>query len=301
MRSLRLLYRDYDRAPYLYMLRDAAARRGLTVELNKAELGPRYPEFLLEGAADILAENYWGLQSLAAAGTPAVSLATAVCRLNEQLFVHPGIAALDDLRGKRFALRGVGPSELIARLWLHDRGLTEVEPVVIPESEVGRWGQWKAVESGDCHGVFVTNFHCDAPLRAGLKPWPLSPYGFIGNVTLTGLQPLVDERPDDIADLVASAFEATRLFRDDEAATMAVLRREPRELLGVDDEGLRALYRVLREELSPEPVPTAEAISNTYRMRLGRSPELAGFNPLLAWDLSFARRARREREADHRR
>ena len=301
MRSLRVLYRDHDRAPYLFMLRAAAARRGLAIELDKAELGPRYPEFLLEGATDVLAENYWGLQSLAAAGTPVVSLATAVCHLNEQLFVHPAIETLRDLDGKRFALRGVGPSELIARLWLRDGGLANADPIVVSESEVGRWGQWKAVESGDCHGVFVTNFYRDAPLRAGLKPWPLPPYGFIGNVTLTALQPLVDERPDDIADLVAAAFEASWLFRTDEAATLAVLRREPQALLGIDDGALRALYLVLRDELSPEPVPTAEAISNTHRMRLGRNPELAAFNPLLAWDLSFARRARREREADHQR
>ena len=288
VRSLRVLYRDYDRAPYLYMVRETAKARGLTLELTKAELGPRYPEFLLEGAADVLAENYWGLQSLAAAGEPLVSLATAVCRLNEQLFVHPSIGGLDDLRGRRFALRGVGPSELIARLWLHDNGLGDVEAVVVAESEVGRWGQWKAVERGECHGVFVTNVYRAQALEAGLKPFPIAPYGFLGNVTLTALQPLVDSRREDFTDLVAAAFEATRLFRDDEAATLEVLKREPKALLGVGD------------ELSPYPVPTAEAISNTHRMRLTRSPELSSFNPLLAWDLSFARAARHTAETSHR-
>ncbi len=299
MESLRVLYRDFDRTPYLYTLRETARARGLDLELVKAELGPRYPEFLLEGAVDVLAENYWGLQSLAAAGAPLVSVAAAVCHLNEQLFVHPSITSLDGLRGKRFALRSVGPSELIGRLWLQDRGLHDVEPVPVAESEVGRWGQWKAVERGDCHGVFITNLYADQALGAGLKPVPIAPYGFLGNVTLTSLQPVIEARREAFADLVTAAFEASRLFREDAAATLEVLSREPKTLLGLDDAGLRDLYRVLRDELSPNPVPTAEAISNTYRMRLVRSPELAGHNPLLAWDFGLARAAKRIVETSH--
>lgn len=81
---------------------------------------------------------------------------------------------------------------------------------------------------------------------------------------------------------------------------MAVLRREPMELLGLDEDALRNLYQVLRDELSSEPVPTAAAIANTHRMRLDRSPELADFNPLLTWDLSFARAVHHQGEISHR-
>ena len=300
MRSLRLLYRDYDRSPYLYVLRHAAMRRGLVLELTKVELSGRYAEFLLEGATDVLAENYWALQSLAASGTPLVSLATAVARLNEMLFVHPGIERVEDLRDKSVALRSVGPSELAVRLWLKDRGLDTTRTVVVPESEVGRWGHWKTIQSGHCHAAFITDFYQDEPLQAGLKPLPIPPYGFIGNVTLTSLEPLVDARRQDFADLVAAAFEAAWIFRHDRAATLKIMRAEPQSLLDVDDDALLRLYDILRNELSDYPVPTPEAISNTHRMRLAKTPGLGRFNPLLMWDLSFARRAMREQEPDHR-
>ena len=55
MSAIRILYRDYDRAPYLYTLQACAKQRGLDVALTKAELGGRFPEFLLEGATDFLA------------------------------------------------------------------------------------------------------------------------------------------------------------------------------------------------------------------------------------------------------
>jgi len=292
MVTLRLLYRDYDRAPYLYTLKHTAARHGLDLALEKAPLGGRFPEFLEEGSTDLLAENYWALQSFRARGVPFVSVATAVTALNEVLFVHPSIKAIADLRGKKFAIRGVGPSQLIPGLWLADHGLGgAVEQVVVSEDEVGRWGNWKKVVSGDCHGCFVTNFYRDRPKAAGLVALPGEPYGFIGNVTLTTTEKLVADRRAEMQALVDAAFEASRLFKHDRAAALAICRGEPMKLLAVDDAEMQRLYGILAEELSEMPIPSVEGLSNTRRMRLGMNPELADFNPLVMWDMSFARDA----------
>ena len=290
---MRIRYRDYDRAPYLYTLQAAARRLGLAVTLEKAELGGRYPEFLLEGATDFLAENYWQLQGLRAKGQPLVSVATAVSTLNEKLFVHSSIGRIEDLRGRKLAIRGVGPSQLIPGLWLKDHGLDgDVECVAYSEDEVGRWGQWKKVASGECHGTFVTNFYQDEPLAAGLKPLPVEPYGFIGNVTLTTTESLAQSRRADVQTLIDAAFEASRLFRNEPAAALAICTAEPMRLMKIDGERqMERIYGILRGELSEQPIPTADGISNTRRMAVARAPELATFNTLLMWDLSFARAA----------
>lgn len=297
MSTIRILYRDYDRAPYLYTLRTTAKRLGLDVELTKAELGGRFPEFLLEGATDFLAENYWQLQALGAKGQPLVSVATAVSTLNERLFVHPSIRTIADLRGKKLAIRGVGPSQLIPGLWLKDHGLAgEVEPVTVSEDEVGRWGQWKKVATGECHGTFVTNFYQDEPRAAGLKELDTEPYGFIGNVTLTTLESVAAARRDDVQKLVAAAFAASRLFKHDPSAALDICMAEPATLLKLDGRAaMQRVYGILRDELSELPIPTAEGIANTRRMALARMPELADFNPLVMWDLSFARAALKSR------
>jgi ABC-type nitrate/sulfonate/bicarbonate transport system substrate-binding protein len=289
MATLRVLYRDYDRAPYLYTVKRCAERYGLEIALEKAPLGGRFPEFLAEGATDVLAENYWGLQGLRAGGMPLVSVATAVTNLNEKLFVDPGVIKVADLAGKSVALRGVGPSALIGALWLKDH-CDAARGVVVPEDEVGRWGNWKKVVSGDCAGAFVTNFYQDAPLAAGLKELAIEPYGFIGNVTLTTTEDIAARRRDEVQALVNAAFDASRLFKHDRAAALAIFANEPKALMEIrDDKEMARIYGILVGELSEFPLPSAEGISNTRRMRLARNPELAGFNPLVMWDLSFAR------------
>ncbi|HEY3917271.1 MAG TPA: ABC transporter substrate-binding protein [Stellaceae bacterium] len=297
MSTIRILYRDYDRAPYLYTLQAAGKRLGLEVVLTKAELGGRFPEFLLEGATDILAENYWQLQALRAKGQPLVSIATAVSTLNEKLFVHPSIRSVAELRGKKFAVRGIGPSQLIPSLWLKDHGLAdEVQTITYSEDEVGRWGQWKKVVSGECHGTFVTNFYQDEPRQAGLKELDAEPYGFIGNVTLTTLESVAAARRADLQTLVEAAFDASRLFKHDPAAALDICMGEPVKLLKLDGRpAMERVYEILRGELSEMPVPTAEGIANTRRMALPRMPDLGDFNPLVMWDLSFARAALKER------
>jgi hypothetical protein len=297
MGTIRILYRDYDRAPYLYTLQATAKTLGLDVQLTKAELGGRFPEFLLDGATDFLAENYWQLQALRTKDQPLVSVATAVSTLNEKLFVHPSINAVADLRGKKLAIRGLGPSQLIPGLWLKDHGLGgDVAEVTVSEDEVGRWGQWKKVVTGECHGTFVTNFYQDEPRKSGLKELDTEPYGFIGNVTLTTLESFAATRRDDVQKLVEAAFAASTLFKHDPAKAMDICMGEPAKLLKLDNRAaMERTYGILREELSEMPIPTAEGIANTRRMALLRMPELGDFNPLVMWDLSFAREAIKKR------
>jgi ABC-type nitrate/sulfonate/bicarbonate transport system substrate-binding protein len=295
MSSLRVLYRDVDRTPYLYALRYTALKRGLDVELTQAPKGNRYGEFLIDGETDVLAENYWGLQSFRAAGRDFISLATAVCTLNEKLFVKSDVDHLEQLKGKRIAIRGVGPSQYIPKLWLKDHGFgVETEAVVISEKEVGRWGNWKKVIDGDCAGCFITNFYQDEPKAAGLKEFPIEPYGFIGNVTLTTTEALAHERHADMQRLVDAAHDASRLFKQNKEKALEIIAAEPMRLMNIDNDAeLTRVYGILSDELSDRPVPSAAAISNTHRMRLQSNPELEHFNPMLMWDLSFARNAAR--------
>lgn len=294
MRSLQLLYRDVDRLPYLSVLKDACSERGLELVIVKAE-GREFGELLERGQADVLAENYWGLQSFRARGAPFISVASAVSLLNERLFVHPDLDGLSDLNGKKFAIRGTGPQLLIPGLWLKDHGL-KVQQITYSEQETGRWGHWRKVAEGECQGCFVTNLYAHAPRAAGLKEIPIGRYGFLGNMTLTLTEDLIGSRSADVQTLVDSCFAATKTFKTDKATTLRIMAGEPRSLLETqlevrDNASLERTYETLRDELSDTPVPTTDAIWNVWRMRLDTAPELVNFNPLLMWDLSFARRA----------
>lgn len=298
MKTLKLLYRDVDRTPYLYTLKHAAEKYDIELDMEKAS-GPQYGEHLESGRADVLAENYWGLQSFAARGVPFFSVASSVTWMNEKLLVHPSISALDDLKGKKFAIRKIGPSEILPGLWLKDMRLDkDVEQVPVSEAEVGRWGNWKKVLQGECHGCFVTNLYADEPLQAGLKALPYARYGILGNVTLTVSGRTIGSNRKDVQNLVNAAFDANRIFRNDRSTTLGIMAKETRELLKVEsNEKLERFYEILKDELSEFPIPSAEGIANTLRMRLDRSPELSSFNPLLMWDFSFVREALKNQPA----
>ena len=290
MPPLKLLYRDVDRTPYLYALKFSAERHGLQIDVERPA-GREFGELLARGEADVLAESYYNLQSFVARGAPFVSVATSITWLNELLLVPPDISSVADLEGKRFALRGVGSSELISRLWLADAGLDQkMEAVVFKEADVGRWGHWKKVVSGECHACLVTNMYADPAIEAGLKPLPIEPFGYMGNVTLTTSRGVIEARRTDIEVLVRSAFEANTLLKTDSSTALDVLGGEPMQLMKIESkDALARTYEILRAELSDEPVPSLDGLRNMRRMALPASPELADFNPLLMWDLSFAR------------
>ncbi len=268
--------------------------------LSASARDAEWSERLQREEVDVITDNYWRLQVDRARGVPFVSIATASNVFPEKLFVHPSIKSLDDLRGKKLAIRAVGPQFLFPQMWLKDHGLDDdVEQVVSPESETGRWGHWKLVAAGECHACFITDLYTDAPTRAGLKVLPIERYPFAdGYITLTTTEDIISRKRPELQALVSAAFAASRAFMSDRAAVVDVMReeclsglREHFEL--ADDKALAELYGKLREGMSDPPLPTAEGVINAYRLQLGSAPEMLDFNPLLMWDLSFAREAMR--------
>ena len=266
--------------------------------LSASARDAEWSERLEREEVDVITDNYWRLQVDRARGVPFVSIATASNVFPEKLFVHPSVRSLDDLRGKKLAIRGVGPQLLFPQMWLRDHGLDQdVQVVVSPESETGRWGHWKPVAAGECHACFITDLYEDAPTEAGLMVLPTERYPFAdGYVTLTTTEGIISRKPKELQALVNAAFEASQTFLSDPAAVVAVMReecltglREHFEL--VDDDDLMNLHRKLVEGMSYPPLPTAEGIINAYRLQIDAAPEMVDFNPLLMWDLSFARHA----------
>jgi ABC-type nitrate/sulfonate/bicarbonate transport system substrate-binding protein len=295
--SFKILYRDSDRTPWLYALKHCAGQFGLGIQVEPLGARDSFEEALLAGSAVVAAESYHALQALRARGAPIVCLATSTPWLNEQLFVGPSIRSIDDLRGRRFALRGMASSEQIERLWIADHGLDGVcETSVFSDRETGRWQQWRKVLSGECQACFVTNLYADAAVQAGLASLPIQPYGYMGNVTLTTNRAVVQQDPAAAEALVRAAFDATRLFKSDPSATMGIIEGDLARIFAPPEQvSPKRVYEILRDELPEFPVPTLEGLANMRRMAMTRSPELAGFNPLLMWDLTFASRIVDER------
>ena len=302
MGTIRLLWRDADRLPYLYTVRHAAAAYGTELVLERGA-GREYAELLFDGRAELLAENYWNQQLNRAKGMPLVSIAAAVNSINERLYARPGVASVAGLRGKRIAVRDARPTNLIDPLWLRHVGLADAEVVLVPDAEVGRWAMWKKVSDGDCDAAIVTNLFSDAAIAAGLEPLDLGGFGFLGGVVYTTSTDLLEQRAADMENVVRAAFDAAMLFEEDKQTVLDVMASIPDGLMKAPGatvatvEERETAYEHLAAELANPPLPTPQAIGNFYDMAVEEYPELTGYNPLEMWDLRIASRIMEERRS----
>ena len=302
MSNLQLMYRDVDRTPYLFVLRDCARKLGLELDIvrnvrspKSGATGEEWGELLQNEEVDFLAENYWGLQSYRHRGVPFVALAGNVDEWNESLVVRPGISRIADLDGKRLAGRPTGPTAVFPMMWLGDLGMT-MEQTVIPEAKTGRWGHWQAVASGECDACFMSSLYIEPALKAGLTELKIEPYPFAGgNVSLTTTEHIAATKTNAIQTLVDAMFMTNDVFRTDPTTVVRIIRDETLDLLKehftIDAGFAEWIYPLLRDELAATPVPPALGVYNAQRIRFSTNPELKEFNPMLMWDLSFARRS----------
>jgi hypothetical protein len=294
MGTIRLLWRDADRLPYLYTVQQKAAAYGTELVMNPAP-GREFGEHLFDGTADVVAENYWNQQINRAKGWPLVSIAAAVNTVNERLFVRVGITSIDDLHGKRIAIRDQRPTNLGDPLWLRQVGLGDAELVMVAEAESGRWSPWKRVVDGDCDAAIVTNLFSQPAIDAGLTTLEIPAFAFLGSVVYTTSLEKLDAMRADMENLVRAAFDAVRTFKTDKVAVLAIMETIPAEPMQPPNitiataEERERVYAHLRDELADPPIPTAQAIANYYEMARPHYPELEGYNPLTMWDLSIAR------------
>jgi hypothetical protein len=257
-------------------------------------------ERLRRGEVDAIAENYWALVRYRAAGDPFVTVASASHCWNEALLARRGIASLHDLHGKRLAARGTGPQIWFPQVFLARTGLSDtVEVVHVDEKATGRFGHWKRVASGDCDACFMTRLYLDDALAAGLHEIPYPAFAFEGgHVIPTLLQGLIERDRASVQSLVSAMFDACaslcadagRMLPFTEAALDGL--REYSALATASE--IARLSGRLAAELAPVPVPTLEGIANALDVVCARFPNLTGFNPVIMWDMSFARTALQE-------
>ncbi len=295
---LTLLYRDVDRLPYLCALRRCAAPYGLEVELvrHRQAGSEDWSEKLRRGEVDVLAENYWGLQRLRAAGAPFVTVASAAHVWTEWLLVRGSIESMNDLRGKRIAVRDHGPQRSLPTVAFGHLGLLhEIEQVVVEEKELGRWGVWKAVADGRCDACFMSPAYADAALAAGLHQIPTPPFPFEGgHVIPTTTEALVTRAPQAIRALAHAMHDANHRVSSEPGWTLDLVTaecladlREHFTMNGDDD--IARIVGHLVAEVGGSPLPTIAGLANALEIARAQYAGLDGFNPLEMWDLSFAR------------
>lgn len=291
MEKLRLAYRDEDRTPVIFCIKEMARRHyGIDVEVLKIKGNEEYEAALFDGACDVIIEHLEYLYEEAAKGRK-IALFCAPSRGGSlELVVQPQVRGVEGLRGGAMAVRTSGQPHAVS-LWLRMMGLAaDVKTVMVHDKEVGRWGQWKKVASGECRGAFLSRLYLPEALAAGLHTLEVPEIPIVGHYAQACLAGFARDNPALLKNYVKAVVHAVclMLFRRDEA--LEIVAGEPMQRMKIADrDELERQFDAITLYLKPRLYPTPQAIANTYEIATVEYPGAAGLNPLSLWDLRWVK------------
>ena len=290
-RTIRLAYRDNDRTPVIFCIKEMASRNyDIDVDVLQIKGTEEYEAALFNGSADVIIEHLEYLYAEAAKGKK-ISIFYAPSRGGAlELVASARVQRPEDLKGGMMAVRSSGQPHAVT-LWLRMMGLEkEVKTLIVEDSEVGRWGQWKKVGAGECIASFISPLYLPEAVAAGLKVLPVPEIPIVGHFAQACLSQFAKENSSLLKDYVKSVIHAfcLMILRREEA--LAIVRREPMKRIGITDaRELERQFDSIVKGLKPKPYPTAQAIANSYEIATLEYPGAKGLNPLSLWDLHWVK------------
>jgi ABC-type nitrate/sulfonate/bicarbonate transport system substrate-binding protein len=291
MRRLRVAYRDEDRTPVIFSIREMARRHyDLDVDILQIKSTEEYEAALFNGACDVIIEHLEYLYDEAAKGRRVAIFMAPSTGGNLELVVAPRCARVEDLKGGAMAVRTQGQPHAVT-LWLKMMGIEkEVRTVGVPDKEVGRWGQWKKIVSGECVAAFMSPLYLPQALAAGLKVLAVPEIPIVGHYAQACRSEFAAANSALLTDYIKASIHAVclMLYRREEA--LEITAQEPMRRMKIDSRSeLERQFDSIVKSLKPKPYPTPQAIANTFAIAVIDYPAARDINPLSVWDLHWVR------------
>jgi hypothetical protein len=249
-----------------------------------------YEAALFNGSCDVIIEHLEYLYEEAAKGKKIAMFAAPSKGGGLDLVVPAHVNRVEEFKGKTMAVRSSGQPHAVT-LWLRMMGLEkEVGTFIIKDSEVGRWGQWKKVASGECIATFISPLYLPDALTAGLRVLPVAEIPIVGQYAQACLSEFAREKSALLREYVKAVIHAICFvtFRREEA--LKIVSGEPMKRMKIQDiMELERQFDSIVKGLKIKPYPTPQAIANTYEIATMEYPAAKGLNPLTLWDLRWVR------------
>ena len=225
MQTLTLAYRDVDRTPVIFAIREMAKKHyDLDVRVVQIKNQEAYEAALFDGSCDVIVEHLEYLYEEATRGKKVTIFCAPSKGGGLHLVVSQNINGVEEFKGKTMAVRSSGQPHAVT-LWLRMMGLEkEVATVIVGDDEVGRWGQWKKVVGGECAGTFMSPLYLPEALAAGLKVLPVPDIPIVGHFAQACLSEFARKHAEVLRDYVKAVLRALAWLtthRDEAFAALA--------------------------------------------------------------------------------
>jgi hypothetical protein len=291
MDRLTLAYRDDDRTPVIFAIREMAKRHySLDVNIIRIKDGAAYEAALFNGAADVIIEHLEYLYDEAAKGKKVLFFCAPSKGGGLDLVVRPDVQRVEELRDQTIAVRAHGQPHAVT-LWLRMLGLeNDVATVIVHDRDVGRWGQWKKVAGGECAATFMSPLYLPEALAAGLKVLEVPEIPIVGHFAQACLAAFARNNDAVMRAYVQSVLHALVWLTHCPGEALAALGADLKRSMEIaDDRELKRRFDAVVGGLKIRPYPTPHAIANTCEIAVIEYPEAKGFNPLTLWDLHWVK------------
>ena len=291
MKRVRLAYRDDDRTPVIFCIKEMARRHyDIDVEVIQIKGTEEYEAALFNGSCDVIIEHLEYLYEEAAKGKKIAMFAAPSKGGGLDLVVPAHVNRVEEFKGKTMAVRSSGQPHAVT-LWLRMMGLEkEVGTLIIKDSEVGRWGQWKKVAGGECIAAFISPLYLADALAAGLKVLPVPDIPIVGHYAQACLSEFAGEKSPLLREYVKAVIHTICFVTLRREEALKIVSGEPMKRMKIQDiMELERQFDSIVKGLKIKPYPTPEAIANTYEIATIEYPAAKGLNPLTLWDLRWVR------------
>jgi hypothetical protein len=251
-----------------------------------------YDEFesaIFADAADVLIDHVEFLYKEAAKGKKVTFFCAPKIVRGLEVVVPKSLEGLQEFAGKTMAVRDSGRPHAI-NLWLRMVGLEDkVSVVIVKDDEVGRWGQWKKITSGECIASFIDPLYVSDALQAGLKVLAAPDIPVVGHYAQACTSDFAREKSSLLRSYVKAVIHALYLMKYDKPGALRIVSGEPMKRMNIDAPQVMARhFAAIVEKLQVKPYPTPEAISNTYEIAM-KEYGAGGINPMTLWDLHWVK------------
>ena len=290
MDTVRVAYRDDDRTPVIYCIREMGAKHyGINVEPVRIKPYGDFEASLFNDTADVLIDHVEFLYAEAAKGKKIVFFCAPRIVRGLDLMVPEHLKDVREFAGKSMAVRQSGRPYTVTQ-WLSMMGLEgKVGVPIFSDEEVGRWGQWKKVVSGECIACFMDPLYQAEPLKAGLKILPVPDLAVISHYAQACTAEFARKKSVVLRSYLKAVIHGICWMKHRKQEAMKVVAEEPMRRMKISDvHEMETHFDAIVAKLQIKPYPTLEALAHTYEIAC-QEYGAKGLNPLALWDMHWVK------------
>jgi hypothetical protein len=290
MDTVRVAYRDDDRTPVIYCIKEMGAKHyGINVEVLKIKDYGAFEASLFNDSADVLIDHVEFLYAEATKGKKITFFCAPRIVRGLDLMVPKHVENVSEFTGKNMAVRDSGRPYTVT-LWLRMMGLEgKVGVPIFKDADVGRWGQWKKVVSGECIACFMDPLYQAEPLKAGLKFLPVPELAVVSHYAQACTAEFARKKSAVLKNYVKAVIHGICWMKHRKQEAMKVVTGEPMQRIKISDEHeMEKHFDAIVGKLQIKPYPTLPALAATYEIAC-EEYGAQDLNPLALWDMHWVK------------